>query len=69
MHSENIDVPDDQKERHYDVFEEVVVIAQHLRVDCPKRRSQVLALCADGIAEPWGERYLYCVRRWVDRLT
>jgi hypothetical protein len=25
------DVPDDQKERHYDVFEEVVLIVQHLR--------------------------------------
>src|SRR5712692_395101 len=25
------DVPDDQKERHYDVFEEVVLLAAHLR--------------------------------------
>jgi hypothetical protein len=25
------DVPDDQKERHYDVFEEVVLMAAHLR--------------------------------------
>jgi hypothetical protein len=25
------DVPDDQKERHYDVFEEVVLLVQYLR--------------------------------------
>jgi Transposase, Mutator family len=31
--------------------------------------ARVLALCADGIAEPRSERYLHCVRNWVDRLT
>ena len=25
------DVPDDQRERHYDVFEEAALIAEHLR--------------------------------------
>jgi putative transposase len=32
-------------------------------------RCQVLALCADRVAEPWGERPLHCVCGWAQRFT
>src|SRR5437016_4312757 len=38
-------------------------------VDGPNGGSQVLALGAHRIAEPWGERYLHCVCGWTQRST
>jgi hypothetical protein len=35
--------PDDQKERHYDIFEEVVLMATHLR------KHKVLAKISEGV--------------------
>ena len=37
------DVPDDHKGRHYDVFEEIVLMATHLR------KHQVLAKISEGV--------------------
>jgi Transposase, Mutator family len=38
-------------------------------VDRPNRGSEILALRADRVAEPWGERHLHCLCGWAQRLT
>ncbi len=55
------DVPDDQKERHYDVFEEVTVIAHYLRhLGVLRGHFGARALCTASI---WALRsYRFCGR-------
>src|SRR6266700_1776814 len=38
-------------------------------VDRPNGGSEILALCADRVTEPWSQGHLHCVRGWTHWLT
>jgi hypothetical protein len=69
-----VNVRENQRVRNYALYLMLTVdlngqkdAASHLAR--PNRGSEILALRADRVAEPWGERHLQCLCGWAGRLT